>query len=79
MVKLSFGVAAGAGALVALVVAYRRQRVDEGGLPGAAHGGQARASPEPFHMPTKGSRRDSSRSSVIENARATACKVLYSS
>ncbi|WP_331769039.1 hypothetical protein OG948_34905 (plasmid) [Embleya sp. NBC_00888] len=31
MVKLSFGVVAGAGALVALVVAYRRQRVDEEG------------------------------------------------
>ncbi|MEV5864284.1 pentapeptide repeat-containing protein [Streptomyces sp. NPDC052071] len=31
MVKLSFGVVAGAGALVALVVAYRRQRVDEVG------------------------------------------------
>ncbi|MFH8291647.1 pentapeptide repeat-containing protein [Streptomyces sp. NPDC018059] len=31
LVKLSFGVAAGAGALVALVVAYRRQRVDEAG------------------------------------------------
>ncbi|RSS15425.1 pentapeptide repeat-containing protein [Streptomyces sp. WAC05458] len=31
MVKLSFGVVAGAGALVALVVAYRRQRVDEAG------------------------------------------------
>lgn len=29
--KLSFGVVAGAGALVALVVAYRRQRVDEVG------------------------------------------------
>ncbi|MCZ4607391.1 pentapeptide repeat-containing protein [Streptomyces sp. Lzd4kr] len=29
LVKLSFGVVAGAGALVALVVAYRRQRVDE--------------------------------------------------
>ncbi|WP_344458482.1 pentapeptide repeat-containing protein [Actinocorallia aurantiaca] len=29
LVKLAFGVAAGAGALVALVVAYRRQRVDE--------------------------------------------------
>ncbi|MGD6741697.1 pentapeptide repeat-containing protein [Streptomyces sp. BH106] len=29
MVKLSFGVVAGAGALVALVVAYRKQRVDE--------------------------------------------------
>ncbi|WP_234335097.1 hypothetical protein [Streptomyces sp. NRRL S-118] len=28
LVKLSFGVVAGAGALVALVVAYRRQRVD---------------------------------------------------
>ncbi|MFF9638840.1 pentapeptide repeat-containing protein [Streptomyces bacillaris] len=31
LVKLSFGVVAGAGALVALVVAYRRQRVDENG------------------------------------------------
>ncbi|MFD9437041.1 pentapeptide repeat-containing protein [Streptomyces sp. NPDC060002] len=31
LVKLSFGVVAGAGALVALVVAYRRQRVDEHG------------------------------------------------
>jgi uncharacterized protein YjbI with pentapeptide repeats len=31
LVKLSFGVVAGAGALVALVVAYRRQRVDEDG------------------------------------------------
>ncbi|MFJ8644368.1 MULTISPECIES: pentapeptide repeat-containing protein [unclassified Streptomyces] len=31
LVKLSFGVVAGAGALVALVVAYRRQRVDETG------------------------------------------------
>ncbi|MER8237371.1 hypothetical protein [Streptomyces sp. NPDC094049] len=31
IVKLSFGVVAGAGALVALVVAYRRQRVDEHG------------------------------------------------
>ncbi|KUL62395.1 pentapeptide repeat-containing protein [Streptomyces sp. NRRL S-1521] len=31
LVKLSFGVVAGAGALVALVVAYRRQRVDEEG------------------------------------------------
>ncbi|MEU7698588.1 pentapeptide repeat-containing protein [Streptomyces sp. NPDC039028] len=31
VVKLSFGVVAGAGALVALVVAYRRQRVDEAG------------------------------------------------
>ncbi|GAB7111126.1 hypothetical protein JCM4814A_94450 [Streptomyces phaeofaciens JCM 4814] len=30
-VQLSFGVVAGAGALVALVVAYRRQRVDEAG------------------------------------------------
>lgn len=30
-VKLSFGVVAGASALVALVVAYRRQRVDEDG------------------------------------------------
>ncbi|MFD5557668.1 pentapeptide repeat-containing protein [Streptomyces sp. NPDC127068] len=31
LVKVSFGVVAGAGALVALVVAYRRQRVDEAG------------------------------------------------
>jgi hypothetical protein len=31
LVKLSFGVVAGAGAVVALVVAYRRQRVDEDG------------------------------------------------
>ncbi|WP_260868117.1 pentapeptide repeat-containing protein [Streptomyces sp. SAJ15] len=31
LVKLSFGVVAGAGALIALVVAYRRQRVDEDG------------------------------------------------
>ncbi|MFD9223468.1 pentapeptide repeat-containing protein [Streptomyces sp. NPDC060064] len=31
LMKLSFGVVAGAGALVALVVAYRRQRVDEDG------------------------------------------------
>ncbi|MEN2416934.1 pentapeptide repeat-containing protein [Streptomyces rimosus] len=31
LVKLSFGVVAGAGALVALVVAYRRQRIDEAG------------------------------------------------
>lgn len=31
LVKLSFGVVAGAGAPVALVVAYRRQRVDEDG------------------------------------------------
>ncbi|MFI5831423.1 pentapeptide repeat-containing protein [Streptomyces sp. NPDC051578] len=31
LVKLSLGVVAGAGALVALVVAYRRQRVDEDG------------------------------------------------
>lgn len=31
LVKLSFDVVAGAGALVALVVAYRRQRVDEAG------------------------------------------------
>ncbi len=31
LVKLSFGVVAGAGGLVALVVAYRRQRVDEDG------------------------------------------------
>ncbi|MGW2283504.1 pentapeptide repeat-containing protein [Streptomyces phaeochromogenes] len=31
LVKLAFGVVAGAGALVALVVAYRRQRVDEYG------------------------------------------------
>ncbi|EFL29535.1 conserved hypothetical protein [Streptomyces viridochromogenes DSM 40736] len=31
LVKLSFGVVAGAGALVALVVAYRRQRIDEDG------------------------------------------------
>ncbi len=31
LVKFSFGVVAGAGALVALVVAYRRQRVDEAG------------------------------------------------
>lgn len=31
LVKLSFGVVAGAGALVALVVAYRRQRADEDG------------------------------------------------
>ncbi|MEV6110774.1 pentapeptide repeat-containing protein [Streptomyces sp. NPDC051940] len=31
LVKLSFGVVAGAGALVALVVAYRKQRVDENG------------------------------------------------
>ncbi|MEV5676525.1 pentapeptide repeat-containing protein [Streptomyces sp. NPDC052179] len=31
LVKLSFGVVAGAGALVALVVAYRRQCVDEAG------------------------------------------------
>ncbi|MEU2608837.1 pentapeptide repeat-containing protein [Streptomyces albus] len=31
LVRLSFGVVAGAGALVALVVAYRRQRVDEAG------------------------------------------------
>ncbi|MEV5358046.1 pentapeptide repeat-containing protein [Streptomyces sp. NPDC052693] len=31
LVKLSFGVVAGAGALVALVVAYRRQHVDEAG------------------------------------------------
>ncbi|MGW3084202.1 pentapeptide repeat-containing protein [Streptomyces sp. NPDC001110] len=31
LVKLSFGVVAGSGALVALVVAYRRQRVDEAG------------------------------------------------
>jgi hypothetical protein len=31
LVKLAFGVVAGAGGLVALVVAYRRQRVDEDG------------------------------------------------
>jgi uncharacterized protein YjbI with pentapeptide repeats len=31
LVKVSFGVVVGAGALVALVVAYRRQRVDEDG------------------------------------------------
>ncbi|MER6137096.1 pentapeptide repeat-containing protein [Streptomyces sp. NPDC001815] len=31
LVKLAFGVVAGAGALVALVMAYRRQRVDEDG------------------------------------------------
>ncbi|MFB7030507.1 MULTISPECIES: pentapeptide repeat-containing protein [unclassified Streptomyces] len=31
LVKLSFGVVAGSGALVALIVAYRRQRVDEDG------------------------------------------------
>jgi hypothetical protein len=31
LVKLSFGVVAGSGALVALVVAYRRQRIDEAG------------------------------------------------
>ncbi|MEU6444808.1 pentapeptide repeat-containing protein [Streptomyces sp. NPDC047046] len=31
LVKLAFGVVAGAGALVALVTAYRRQRVDEDG------------------------------------------------
>ncbi|MGD6749162.1 pentapeptide repeat-containing protein [Streptomyces sp. BH105] len=31
LVKLSFGVVAGAGALVALIVAYRRQRIDEDG------------------------------------------------
>ncbi|MFI9726260.1 pentapeptide repeat-containing protein [Streptomyces sp. NPDC052092] len=31
LVELSFGVVAGAGALVALIVAYRRQRVDEDG------------------------------------------------
>ncbi|MFI8875624.1 hypothetical protein [Streptomyces sp. NPDC055243] len=31
LVKLSFGVFAGAGALVTLVVAYRRQRVDSSG------------------------------------------------
>lgn len=31
LVKLAFGVVAGAGALVALVVAYRRQRVDDDG------------------------------------------------
>ncbi|MGW3308213.1 pentapeptide repeat-containing protein [Streptomyces sp. NPDC001073] len=31
LLKLSFGVVAGTGALVALVVAYRRQRVDEAG------------------------------------------------
>ncbi|MEV0035200.1 pentapeptide repeat-containing protein [Streptomyces sp. NPDC050804] len=31
LLKLSFGVVAGSGALVALVVAYRRQRVDEDG------------------------------------------------
>ncbi|MGD9486066.1 pentapeptide repeat-containing protein [Streptomyces sp. TRM70308] len=31
LVKLAFGVVAGAGALVALVVAYRRQRVEEDG------------------------------------------------
>lgn len=31
LVKLSFGVVAGAGGLVALVVAYRRQRIDEDG------------------------------------------------
>ncbi|MFI1531435.1 pentapeptide repeat-containing protein [Streptomyces griseus] len=31
LVKLSFGTVAGVGALVALVVAYRRQRVDEAG------------------------------------------------
>lgn len=31
LVKLAFGVVAGAGALVALVVAYRKQRVDEAG------------------------------------------------
>ncbi|MGW7240626.1 pentapeptide repeat-containing protein [Streptomyces sp. NPDC054804] len=31
LVKLSFGAVAGSGALVALVVAYRRQRVDEAG------------------------------------------------
>lgn len=31
LVKLAFGVVAGAGALVALVVAYRRQRIDEDG------------------------------------------------
>ncbi|MFD0307177.1 pentapeptide repeat-containing protein [Streptomyces sp. NPDC127119] len=31
LIKLAFGVVAGAGALVALVMAYRRQRVDEDG------------------------------------------------
>ncbi|MGV9231751.1 pentapeptide repeat-containing protein [Streptomyces nigra] len=31
LVKLAFGVVAGAGALVALIVAYRRQRIDEDG------------------------------------------------
>ncbi|MFE7074730.1 hypothetical protein ACFU96_32045 [Streptomyces sp. NPDC057620] len=31
LVKLAFGAVAGAGALVALVVDYRRQRVDEDG------------------------------------------------
>ncbi|MFD8050164.1 pentapeptide repeat-containing protein [Streptomyces chartreusis] len=31
LAKLSFGVVAGAGALVALIVAYRRQRIDEDG------------------------------------------------
>ncbi|MFJ4378105.1 pentapeptide repeat-containing protein [Streptomyces albidoflavus] len=44
IVKLSFGVVAGAGALVALVVAYRRQRVDEA----AAHREATRLHTERF-------------------------------
>ncbi|MEU2072255.1 pentapeptide repeat-containing protein [Streptomyces anulatus] len=44
LVKLSFGVVAGTGALVALVMAYRRQRVDEAG----AHREAARLHTERF-------------------------------
>ncbi|MEU5891584.1 hypothetical protein ABZ835_32790 [Streptomyces sp. NPDC047461] len=44
LVKLPFGVVAGAGTLVSLVVAYRRQRVDEAG----AHGEATRLHTERF-------------------------------
>ncbi len=47
LVKLSFGVVAGAGALVALVVAYRRQRVDEAGATARPPGCTPNASPRP--------------------------------
>lgn len=46
LVKLFFGVVAGAGALVALVVAYRRQRVDEAG----AHRETTRLHTESFSL-----------------------------
>ncbi|MEW2120442.1 hypothetical protein AB0945_35800 [Streptomyces sp. NPDC005474] len=51
LVKLSFGVVAGAGALVALVVACRRQRVDEAGAHRVCRTGASR---RPAAVPSPG-------------------------